>query len=150
MIEIKCKDIKKTMAYYWLSKTHNGRGVKLKSRAKVFKKAYVSKIEKGHTIKSTNLAGVMRDNGVDKIDLVFANAEGIEIMLLKEVSSNKVIRDCIPQLCLSMHERIVGKDAIMSALNNVSKFYSFKQVDRARGATKRYVSHLFRRKDLIT
>ena len=86
----------------------------------------------------------MRDNGVDKIDLVFANAEGIEIMLLKEVSSNKVIRDCIPQLCLSMHERIVGKDAVMNALNNASKFYSFAQGEG------KWACHLFRRKDLIT
>ena len=48
MNEIKCKNIKKTIAYHWLSKTHNGRGVKLNARARVFKKTYISKIEKGY------------------------------------------------------------------------------------------------------
>ena len=42
------QDIKKTMAYHWLSKTHSAKGVKLKARAKIFNKVYVSKIEKGY------------------------------------------------------------------------------------------------------
>lgn len=42
MIEIHCKDIKKTVAHYWLSKPNPG-----KSRSDTFNKAYISKIEKG-------------------------------------------------------------------------------------------------------
>ena len=100
-------------------------------------------VEREHIIASTNLQGILRDNNLEKIDVVFANAEGIEIMLLDEVSTNKEIRSRVSQLNLSMHERIVGKEAIEKSLTNASKFYSFKQGEG------KWATHLFRRKDLI-
>jgi FkbM family methyltransferase len=100
-------------------------------------------VEREHVITSTNLQGILRDNNLEKIDVVFANAEGIEVMLLGEVSTNKAVRSRVSQLCLSMHERIVGKDAIERSLTNASKFYSFKEGEG------KWAAHLFRRRDLL-
>ena len=100
-------------------------------------------VERKHTVKSTNIAGIIKSNGLSNIDVIFANAEGIEIMLLDEVSLDKEVGGAVSQLCLSMHERIVGKEAIRKALGDASKLYSIKRGDG------KWACHLFRRKDLV-
>ena len=113
----------------------------------VFERHLKSKIfiiENEHKIQSVSLNGILNENNVNKIDIVFANAEGIEIMLLDELCNKKDIRDAIPQLCLSMHERIVGKKAIDRAFERISKFYSFEEGEG------KWPCHLFRRKDLLS
>jgi FkbM family methyltransferase len=100
-------------------------------------------LESSHRIASTDIEGVMRDNNVSKIDVVFANAEGIEIMILDELHKKEKVRNSVPQLCLSMHERIVGKEAIDDAFKKASQFYSFEKGEG------KWACHLFRRKDLV-
>lgn len=106
-------------------------------------KSKVFVIEKERKISSVNLQGILKENNVNKIDIVFANAEGIEVMLLDELCQKKEVRDAIPQLCLSMHERIVGKKEVDRVLNRISEFYTFEE------ASGKWPCHLFRRKDLL-
>jgi FkbM family methyltransferase len=100
-------------------------------------------LKKSYKIDSVSLKTIMQENNVDHVDVVFANAEGVEFMILDELSEKASLRGKIGQLCLSLHERIVGKEAVDKTLGRASKFYKFKKGDGKWG------SHLFRNKKFI-
>lgn len=75
-------------------------------------------------VKSVSLETVMKDNGCDRIDLLFLNCEGAELGILEEVLAKPELMSRIGQLCVSFHGgRIYPSEDTLRMVSRMSEFF---------------------------
>jgi FkbM family methyltransferase len=75
-------------------------------------------------IKSVSLETVLKDNHLDRLDLLFLNCEGAELGILNEVLLKPLLRNRLGQLCVSFHgNRIYPQEKTDEMVQMMSEFF---------------------------
>lgn len=75
-------------------------------------------------VKAVSLKTVIEDSGSDRVDLLFLNCEGAELLILEEILREQKVRNAFGQLCVSFHGgRIYPQSATASMVERMSEFF---------------------------
>ena len=61
------------------------------------------KLERRYRVKGVSIESVLRDNNIDRIDILFSNCEGAEVGILNELTSKPWLHPKLLQMCISFH-----------------------------------------------
>ncbi|MCG8404647.1 MAG: FkbM family methyltransferase [Phycisphaerales bacterium] len=102
------------------------------------------KLQKRTKVRSVGLEQILKDNDLEKIDVLFTNCEGAEIDILNEVLSKPFLTKKLPQLCISFHGgRIYDQSKADELIEKMSDRYIVVKDE------SKWPCHLFINKDCL-